>query len=146
MKLYKYLEKFSKMEKYANSAYEMIKANSSDKIAVAACKLAAEELSHEKLLDTLCREIGDYEIDDILCHTPEFNMNYLNLNEMELILKNEKDFFLFSLQLEKDSMFLYDKFKENFKVNSKEYKLFSKLAEVEKEHMYYILKIMHELG
>ena len=146
MKLSDYIKIFSEMEREAYNIYEKIKAKSEEKIAAVASKFANEELAHENLLNTLCKEIIDSEIDDSLMHTSELNINPLKTDEIDLILKSQKDFFLYALQGEKKSILMYNEFKKNFEVTSTEYKLFNRLVDGEKEHMHYILKTLHELS
>jgi len=106
-------------------------------------RFSKEEEKHKDTIFSLFKDIGS---------TLELNNDVLNLIQQQNFykisedgLKKDKDFFIFALNIEKQSIEIYSKCLKNFEENTDEYNLFSELIEQEKKHMLYILKILHEL-
>ena len=72
-------------------------------------------------------------------------MEYLFNNDKKLNLNSEKDFFVFALQLERNSVEIYTQLLNIFEEDSYGYKSFEYLIKEERKHMLYILNKLYEL-
>ena len=147
MKLYDYIDKYIELEQYASKLYENIKTKSPDKIANIADNFAKEEIMHMEWLRKLKLEIPNRTIEgnDELYFLSDYNPDGFEAKDEEFRFDSEKDFFLFALQLEKNSILSYNEFKDNFQRDSKEYGFFEKMIHEERKHMVYILKVLQEI-
>jgi len=72
-------------------------------------------------------------------------VEYLFNNDKKLNLNSEKDFFVFALQLERNSVEIYTQLLNIFEEDSYGYKSFEYLIKEERKHMLYILNKLYEL-
>jgi len=73
------------------------------------------------------------------------HLDFLKNNGNQLNLTSEKDFFQFSLQLEKNSIEMYTQQLIIFETDSDGYKRLECAIKDEKKHMIFILNRLHEL-
>lgn len=73
------------------------------------------------------------------------HLDFLKNNDNQLNLTSEKDFFQFSLQLEKNSIEMYTQQLIIFETDSDGYKRLECAIKDEKKHMIFILNRLHEL-
>lgn len=146
MKLREYVEKLIQMELDAAKLYEEIEQVTSEEIAVAARTFKEEEYSHADILKKIFLNLPPEEL------SKEVNSSSVNDHELnssieaeDESLQNRKNFFLFALQGEKDSLELYGKLKRLFKDDETLSKTFDNLLLEERKHMYFILKNLHEM-
>ncbi|MGY0374745.1 hypothetical protein [Clostridium sp. JNZ J1-5] len=59
---------------------------------------------------------------------------------------DEKEFFQFALQIEKNSIDIYTKLLGSFEADCYEYKIFETLIKEEKKHMIFILNKLYEIN
>lgn len=146
MKLSEYVEKLIQMELDAAKLYEEIEQVTSEEIAAAARTFKEEEYSHatilKKIFLNLPPEELSKEVDSISVDAYESNSNTVAQDEN---FQNRKNFFLFALQGEKDSLELYGKLKRLFKDDETLSQTFDNLLLEERKHMYFILKNLHEM-
>lgn len=147
MKFYDYIDKFIDLERKASNVYEKIKLNSPEKIANIAETFSKEELKHVEWLEGLKQSIPDneVEINEEFYYISDFNFKSVDSKGSEFKVETEKDLFLFSLQMEKNSILMYSEFKNNFPTESDEYELFKRIIDEERSHMFLILKVLHDL-
>lgn len=72
-------------------------------------------------------------------------LNLTKENVKTLFFKKDKDFFIYALTIEKNSIDLYTKVYEMFAMDSPESTIFNELIQQERKHMLYIVKKIQEL-
>lgn len=138
---------FIQMEKVAAENYEAIaKLSKDENIVKVALGLVEEEKKHVVLLENIDKDtsIGYIVLNDEILEDISRKLSRQVQTNSESIT-TEKEFFITALQDERESIKLYDKFKNLFKENSEGYKLFESLIGEEKKHTYVILNRLHEL-
>lgn len=147
MKLHDCFDKFIDLERHASDLYKKIKLGAPEHIARIAETFSKEELKHVKWLKGLKQDVpnSDFEGNEEFYYISDFNFKSLDINGEDLNVKSEKEFFLFALQMEKNSILMYSEFKKFFEMKSNEYELFTKIIDEERSHMYFILKVLHDL-
>ena len=110
-------------------------------------EFSEEEESHKGIILKIFDHIeSNLELDDeIRTILKDQQLFYENGSE-NFILKKDKDFFVFSLSIERNSIDVYSEILHTFEMHSIEYNLFNDLIEQEKKHMVYILKALHDLN
>lgn len=135
------------MEIEGANLYEKIARASNGEIAKIALAFREEELIHARKLEeiNLCLTDEELSLESGLGYLDDFIENSMTSMGKEFNYVTRKDFFVFALQREKDSIILYDSLKDHFQFNKSAYQIILELIEEERKHMYYILKILHEL-
>lgn len=147
MKFQQLIEKICVMEEAAAFIYGHISENSSGEIKDFCRKLKEQELSHVDELKSLAQEIISYseivpeDIVFLLEQAGELSKENIKEEKMDSI----RDLVRYALEAEKKSIMLYGEMKNIFKPDSNGAKLFEKLIEEEKDHMFFILKVLHTL-
>jgi rubrerythrin len=146
VKLLKCIEQLIEMEIEGAELYKEIEEVSLGHIEVIARNLKEEELLHAKELKQISEALPGYEllseaelmnIEDFIIKTP--------VNRDKFISLTRKEFFTMALQMENDSIQLYDRLKETLKDRTLVYETLENLIEEERRHMYVILKMLHEI-
>jgi rubrerythrin len=147
MNLIKYINKFIEMEEDAAWLYEKIAELSDSEIAKIARNYKEEEIRHKEVIKNMAVSLYN---DEIAVDENEISADKLSLRsskyvESELAINSRKDFFLFALQGEKESVSMYNEFLKYLKESTKEHSVFTKLIEEEKQHMYFLLRVLHDM-
>jgi rubrerythrin len=147
MKLKECLTKFMEMEKNAGDLYGQIAQISNDEISHTASIFQEQEYLHEKRIEELEKNLYDetLSIDPLFFYIPEHGWENNGCLTKQISFKNRKEFFLFALQNEKDSIVMYTEFKKFFSPHSPVCKVFDSLIQEERQHMYFILQRLHLL-
>lgn len=147
MKLSEALEYFIELENKSAVLYEKTAETSSKELEIIFLKFRDQELEH-------AQKLSEYRIDIIdidlgvrveLLFMEGSGYGVKNYTEEGLKFTSRKDFFIFALQGEKNSILTYTEFKEFLQKDSNEFKMIETFIEEERNHMYYILKMMHDL-
>lgn len=139
--------KLAEIEEYGSELYKQSSEKCSEKLRPVLLSLSLEEKQHK---DTIIKLYEDDKLKVIKLENNmekiiDYQVDYLN-NEKNLGFYEEKEFFKFALQLEKNSIEIYEKILEIFAIGSYEYKIFETLIKEEKKHMIYILNKLYELN
>lgn len=146
------LSKLVEDEKNAGDMYLMLSEKLEPKLAEISLRFSKEEVHHIKILEDLIVKLSNYteDISSIKDRIEEFiyaDENKLKLNAANTSLKSltKKEFFLYALQKEKNSIYVYRILRDFFEDDiSLEY-IFSNLIKEEENHMYFIISEMHNL-
>jgi rubrerythrin len=132
-----------KLEENARILYLMLAEMCDVRIKNTMLNFSQEEEKHKEIILGIFKETeNDLELNnEVLSLIQPQNLYEISKNS----LQKDKDFFVFALNTEKQSIEIYTKILNIFQKNSEEYNLFFDLIEQEKKHMLYILKILHEL-
>lgn len=141
------IERLVEMELDGAKIYEEIANFSPEEISKVAFTFKNEEFKHAKLLKDMGREVENIRLpaDFEKFYDKELNLRSSKYGNDELKFSERKDFFMFALKGEKESISIYEKIKEVFALDSKGYNLMDKLIKEEKNHMYFLLKILHDM-
>lgn len=140
-------------EKKAGDMYLMLSEKLDPHLAEISLRFSKEEVHHIKILEDLIVKLSNYteDISSIKDRIEEFiyadDENKLKLNSANTSLKSltKKEFFLYALQKEKNSIYVYRILRDFFEDDiSLEY-IFSNLIKEEENHMYFIISEMHNL-
>lgn len=150
-----FLLKLVNDEKHAGEVYILLAERLEPALAKISLKFAKEEAHHIEILQDIAHKLSDskYEISSIIDElSPYINPESKENNEKEFdenpeLLKNisKKQFFLYALKKEKDSIAIYEILREFFKTDTSLEYIFSNLIKEEEDHMYFILDEMHKL-
>lgn len=141
------LEHIITTEERAGKIYENIAKISDGDIESTALNFAKQEQHHKKIINKYINE-GNELFQNVPENATLLLESYENVQK-EAVIKDvsasRKELFKFALQMEKDSITLYEEIIRLFHLEdfSKEY--FEKLVKEERGHMYYVLKQLHEL-
>lgn len=147
MNLLLFVDRLIEMELDGAKIYEEIDDQSLGEISEIAVKFKGEEIKHAKLLESMREELAaiTLNMDFEKFYEEELNLRSSKYNKDELKFLERKDFFMFALKGEKESISIYEKIKDMFDLDSKGYSLMDKLIKEEKSHMYFLLKILHDM-
>ncbi|QUH24516.1 hypothetical protein [Serpentinicella alkaliphila] len=147
MLLRELLEELVLAEELGSQTYEKIAEVNEGDIAKTTLIFAKEEKKHTKVIQYLSEVIEGLENP-----VPEEVVLLLKKNSgkgedptFELEGASRKQLFQYALQIEKNSIELYEEIARHYEPDTVEMKEFIKLAKGERAHMYYILKILHDL-
>lgn len=141
------LEEIFKDEEYASLVYERIAAVNEEDIKATALTFVKEEKDHSKVIQSII-ELGEGLENPV----PEEVVLKLKMSKKEgkdasldLAGASRKQLFHYALQMEKDSIAQYEDIARCFDSETMGRQQFEKLAKDERNHMYFILKKLHEL-
>lgn len=141
------LEHIVSTEERAGRIYESIAKISDDDIKKTAVSFAKQEQHHKEIINEFIRD-GN-ELDQVVPENATLLLESYENNQREALIKNvsvsRKELFKFALQMEKDSITLYEEIIRLFHLEDLSKKYFEKLVKEERGHMYYVLKQLHEL-
>lgn len=137
----------AKLEEDGSVLYKKFSEKCSENLKPVVLAFSSEEEKHKKLLLELSKDrvFKGKQINDNINDIFNQQIDYINNKSKNIKLDEEKEFFLFALQLEKNSIVMYTKLLKIFEINSYEYKSFEKLIKEEKSHMVYILNKLYEV-
>lgn len=141
------IERLVDMELDGAKIYEEIGSSSPEEISKVASTFKNEEFNHAKLLEDMGEEVESISLpaDFEKFYDEELSLRSSRYDKNELNFLERKDFFMFALKGEKESIAIYEKIKEIFSLDAKVYNLMERLIKEEKNHMYFILKILHDM-
>ena len=134
------------IEEDGSLLYKNFSKECSEKLKPVVISFSEEEGKHKKFMillsnnENLREKLIDEEVEKVF----QKHVDYLN-NDKKLNLTSEKEFFIFALQLEKDSVEIYTELLYIFETDSNEYKRFEDLIKEERKHMLYILNKLYDL-
>lgn len=141
------LEEIIQTEDIASGVYEKISVENGGDIATTAVTFAKQEKNHSQVIRSIIERSEDLENP-----APEQLGLLLKLAQKEdgeptfkLVGASRKQLFQYSLQMEKNSINLYEEIVRYFGPETIEGQLFEKLSKEERAHMYFILNKLHEL-
>lgn len=152
-----FLLKLVNDEKHAGEMYVLLAERLEPALAEISLKFSKEEVHHIRILQDIAKKLAnsEYEIDSIIdelapyinAESKEKENNEKEFDENPELLKNisKKQFFLYALKKEKDSIAIYEILREFFKADTSLEYIFSNLIKEEEGHMYFILDEMHKL-
>ncbi|PRR81691.1 ferritin family protein [Clostridium vincentii] len=136
----------AKNEEDSGNLYKEFATTCSGKLKSICIKFSKEE--HNAGILKLSKNIKskDKQLNEDLNDFFKEQTNYIKIKHQNINFVTEKDFFIFVLQMEKNSIKIYTKLLSMFKIDSDEFKIFEKLLNEEKRHMIYILSQIHKLN
>jgi|GEM_PF-1085409 len=141
------LEHIITTEERAGEIYENIAKISDGDLEMTALNFARQEQHHKETIKKFINE--SKELSQKVPENATLLLESYEKSQVEAVIKNisssRKELFKFALQMEKDSITLYEEIIRLFHLEnfSKEY--FEKLVKEERGHMYFVLKQLHEL-
>lgn len=139
-------------EKKAGDMYLMLSEKLDPHLAEISLRFSKEEIHHIKILKDLVDKLSSYtkDISSVQDRIEEFlhaeeNKPKFDKDNDSLKILTKKEFFLYALQKEKNSVYIYRTLRDFFEDDiSLEY-IFSNLIKEEENHMYFIISEMHNL-
>lgn len=139
-------------EKKAGDMYLMLSEKLDPHLAEISLRFSKEEVHHIKILTDLVDKLSSYtkDISSVQNRIEEFlnaDENKLKFDKIDDSLKSltKKEFFLYALQKEKNSVYIYKTLKDFFEDDITLEYIFSNLIKEEENHMYFIISEMHNL-
>lgn len=152
MNITEFLLKLVNDEKHAGKMYILLSEILEPSLSKISMKIAKEEIHHVKIIQDLAIKLSDsnYDISSIINKLQPYmdsSIEDKHLDENPILLKDlsKKQFFLYALQKEKDSIGIYEILKDFLKKDTSLEYIFSNLVREEENHMYFILDEMHKL-
>src|SRR6056297_835591 len=141
------LKKLIQTESNASEVYEHIAAVNEGDIKATALTFSKEEKNHSQVIKSILdlEEGLEIEVPEEVELIIETNDKEGGDTDSELAGASRKQLFKFALQMEKNSVNLYEKISQCFETKTTGKQQFEKLAKEERSHMYFILKKLHEL-
>ncbi|WP_353893638.1 hypothetical protein PRVXH_000390 [Proteinivorax hydrogeniformans] len=139
------LKHFIHLELEAAKVYEKIAEHSEGEIAQVAKTFQNEEAVHAQRLEELLASketISNQTVNEELLLLPRYGSEL----ETSTKLDTRKQLFTFALQAEKDSILMYQEIANQLPESSALYQFFNDLIKEERDHMFFILKKLHELS
>lgn len=135
------------MEEEAANLYKEFSEICSENLKDVIIKLSDEEKKHIGIVYKVSENIKfkEKELGELVNKVFKQQVDYMNVKDKSEILTKEKNFFIFALQMEKNSIEIYTELLKLFKQDSQECKNFEMLLNEEKNHMIYVLNQLHEL-
>jgi len=148
MNLVECFVKLSKIEEDSSILYKEFSEICSERFKHIGINFSKEEEKHREFILRLSSNISfkEIQVDENLNDIFEEQLDYLNFEDKNAILTSEKSFFIFALQMEKNSIEIYTKLLRTFEKDLEEYKIFKTLLNEEKKHMIYILDELYKLN
>ena len=139
--------KLAKIEEDGSLLYKKFSKECSEKLKPVVISFSEEEEEHKKIMLELSNneKLKEKQLDEDVEKVFQKQVDYLYNNDKKLNLTSEKEFFIFALQLEKNSVEIYTKLLCIFEIDSYGYKSFEYLIKEERKHMLYILNKLYEL-
>jgi len=141
------LEHIISTEERAGRIYESIAKISDGDIEITALNFARQEQHHKEIINQFINE--GKTLDQIVPENATLLLESYENNQREALIKDvsasRKELFRFALQMEKDSITLYEEIIRLFHLEDFSKQYFEKLVKEERGHMYYVLKQLHEL-
>lgn len=108
--------------------------------------LSMEEERHQQMIADIFREIKeDVNVDHMeIAKLIEKQQQFYNKMEENIAGVGDKDFFIFALGIEKDSINIYSEILEKVKSNYQQYLVFQNLIDEERKHTLFILDRLYE--
>lgn len=152
MNIKDFLLKLVNDEKHTGEMYILLSEILEPSLSKISMKIAKEEIHHVQIIQDLAIKLSDskYDISSIINKLQAYMNSSIEdqrLDENPILLKDlsKKQFFLYALQKEKNSIGIYEILKDFFKKDTSLEYIFSNLVREEENHMYFILDEMHKL-
>lgn len=135
------------MEDAASNVYKTFSKICAENLKDVIIKLSEEEKNHKRIIYNSFKNIKFKEMDLGSSIDDAFKIqdNYMKVADQNEILSNEKNFFIFALQMEKNSAEIYEELLKLFEQSSEEYANFEMLLNEEKNHMVYVLNELYAI-
>jgi len=127
--------------------YQEFSAKCSEQLKSVVITFSKEEIRHKEFMlefskdEKLIKEQLDEKVETLF----KIQINNIMDNNKDLNLTSEKEFFRFSLKLEKYSIEIYSMIGKLFESDSYEHNIFEELIKEERKHMLFILNKLYEL-
>ncbi|MGV8905537.1 MAG: ferritin family protein [Acetobacterium sp.] len=147
MNLHELFLKLAEIEDDSAKLYDEFSQKCSEKLKPVARSFAAEEIQHKNFMLELFddQKFKEKQLDESSQMILQQHLDFLQNTGRQLNLTSEKDFFQFSLQLEKNSIEMYTRQLKLFETDSDGYKRLESAIRDEKNHMIFIVNRLHEL-
>lgn len=139
--------KLTQIEEEGAELYKKASLKCSKKLRPAILSFYQEEKEHKNTMMELHKE-GRFKLqklDEDIEKIFNYQVDYMNKGK-NFDFNDEKEFFQFALQIEKNSIDIYTKLLESFEADCYEYKIFETLIKEEKKHMIFILNKLYEIN
>lgn len=139
--------KLTQIEEEGAELYKKASLKCSEKLRPAILSFYQEEKEHKNTMMELHKE-GRFKLqklDEDIEKIFNYQVDYMN-KEKNFDFNDEKEFFQFALQIEKNSIDIYTKLLGSFEADCYEYKIFETLIKEEKKHMIFILNKLYEIN
>jgi rubrerythrin len=133
------------IEENASALYERESRNSDDRLETAMKAFAKEESNHRDALLFQLEKIEDKAVVISEEIVSRLNRQKDHLKKGIGTDPSQKEFFKFALQMERNSVELYETLLENFAPETSYGKTFAEFVPEEKRHMIFILNILHHM-
>ncbi|MFT5873967.1 MAG: rubrerythrin [Clostridium sp.] len=139
--------KIAQIEEEGFLLYKKFSEECSEKLKPVVILISKEEEEHKKIMLELSNneKLKEVQLDKDVEKVFQKQVQYLYNNDKKLNLNSEKEFFIFALQLEKNSVEIYTKLLCVFEMDSYGYRSFEELIKQERKHMIFILNKLYEL-
>jgi rubrerythrin len=139
--------RLAQIEEDGAELYQKFAEESSEKLKPVVILFSQEEEKHKELMLELSNneKLKAEQLCEDVEKVIQKQVDYSNKNSKNLSLTSEKEFFKFSLQLEKNSIEIYTKLLGIFEKESFPFISFEALIGEERKHMLYILNKLYEL-
>jgi len=119
----------------------------SEKLKQVVISFSKEEEKHKIIMLELSdnEKFKEKELDNDVENIFNMQIGSISNNDIKLNEISEKEFFIFALQLEKNSIEIYTKLLYIFEMDDYMYKKIENLIKEERKHMVYILNKLYEL-
>ena len=147
MKLKECFLKLAKIEEDGSLLYRRFSEICGEKLKPVVIAFSKEEEKHKIIMLELSNneKLKENRLNDASENIFQRQVDLLNSNDIKLNRISEKEFFVFALQLEKNSIEIYTELLYIFEMDSYMYKRFENLIKEERKHMVYILSKLYEL-
>lgn len=147
MNLHEWFLKLAEIEEDGAKLFENFSEKCSGKLKPVALSFSKEETQHKNFMLELFNDekFKEKQLDEDGEMILQQHIDFLEKNGNQLNLTSEKDFFQFSLQLEKNSIEIYTQQLKIFEEDTYGYKQLESAIKDEKKHMIFILNRLHEL-
>lgn len=141
------LEHIINTEERAGLIYESIAELNDGEIKTIAMNFAKQERHHKEMIKKFIEEAD--ELSQEVSENAYLLLNSYEKNQKETVIKKvdttRKELFKLALQMEKDSINIYEEIIRLFALEGLSKDYFEKLIKEERGHMYYILKQLHDM-
>jgi len=135
------------LEKDAAELYEKFSRECSKELNPIMVSFSKEEKKHEIIVIDLYKidDLREKQLNEQTKKAIEKQINYINCNSKTLNLNSQKDFFRYSLQMEKNSIDIYTELFNICEKNAYKHVNFENLIEEERKHMLYIIEKLYKM-
>ena len=147
MNIKELLKKLVDSEDYVAQLYKKIAKTSEDEFAETVLLFAKQEGTHAIRIGSLLNQLEnpDAVVPMEIALLPQWSLTNESVHAESTNFTTRKKLFLYALQVEKDSIVLYEEIVRLFNEDTEGKRIFVQLIEEERKHMYFILRRLHEL-